>query len=237
MTMIRMSITWAATGFAALLAAGLVAAGVTLADSGTAGGATYTTATATIDAGVWRVTVGQLRGGNSSVTTAFNAASRASGQTMTDMLDADHMDPTGSTFESRPTVIFRPTTVEQVLVGTYYWRLAAHPVNYITTIVIDTRTATPITLADLFTDSRAGLNRLSEQTKRIFPTVYGNGTPMGDEPGNAPTDENFHNWIATGAGLEIHVVDGQFGHGLPVITVPWSQLSDLLAPAMRILAQ
>lgn len=237
MMTLRMSITRAATVFATLLAATLVAAGITMADSGMSGGATYTAATATIDAGIWRVTVGQLSGGNSAVATVFNNASRVSGQTMAGMLDADHVIPTDSTFGSRPTVSFRPATVAQVLVGTYYWHLAARPLNYITTIVIDTRTAAPITLAGLFTDTQAGLDRLSEQTKRIFPAVYGNGTPMGDEPGNAPAEKKFHNWIPTASGLEIHFEDGQFGHGLPVITVPWSQLSDLLAPAMRVLAQ
>lgn len=232
-----MSITRAAAEFAALLAASLIAAGVTLADSGTTGGATYTAATTTINAGNWDVTVGQLDGGNSSVTTVFNNASRASGRALAGMLDADHMNPTGSAFDSRPTVSFRPTVVAQVLTGTYNGHRAAHPVNYITTIVIDTRNAAPITLADLFTDTPAGLKRLCEQTKRIFPTVYGSGAPMRDEPGNAPAENNFHNWIPTASGLEIHFEDGQFGHGLPVITVPWSQLSDLLAPDMQVLAQ
>ena len=32
--------------------------------------------------------------------------------------------------------------------------------------------------------------------------------------------------------MEIHFNDGQLGHGLPVITVPWSALSDVLAPNM-----
>ncbi|ORW69325.1 hypothetical protein AWC24_06135 [Mycolicibacter senuensis] len=31
--------------------------------------------------------------------------------------------------------------------------------------------------------------------------------------------------------------DYQFGHGLPVITVPWAALTDVLAPDMAVLAQ
>lgn len=222
---------------AALLTVILGVAGNAVADTGTSGDLTYTASTTSIDSDGWHVTVGQLSGGNSAVATVFNNASLASGKTMAGMLDADHVIRSESGFTARPAVSFRPTAVAQVLTGTYYWRLAAHPLNYITTIVIDTRTATPITLGDLFADRQAGLTRLSQQTKLLFSAVYGSGTQMGDEPGNAPVETNFDNWIPTAAGLEIHFADGQFGHGLPVITVPWSQLTDLLAPAMQVLAQ
>jgi len=219
------------TLFAAIL--GLAAAAA--ADTGSSGGATYTVSTTTIDLGAgWHVNVGQLSGGNNSVATAFNNASIASARTMGTMLDSDGDLRDHATFDATPTVSFRPTTVSQVLRGVYYHQGAAHPLNAVTTIVIDTRNATPITLDDLFTDTQAGLNRLSEQTKQIWPTVY--GRPMGDEPGNAPVEKNFHNWIPTAAGLEIYFDDYQFGHGQPVITVPWSQLTGLLAPAMQVLA-
>lgn len=222
--------------FAALLAAALVAAGITLADTGTSYGATYDVSTTVIDLGArWHVNVGRLSGGNDAVATAFNNASAASGRTMGSLLDGDDVDRDDATFDSTPTVSFRPTAVAQVLHGAYYHRGGAHPLDYVTTIVIDTRTATPITLDDLFVDTQAGLRRLSEQTKKIWPTVY--GRPMSDEPGNAPVEKNFHNWIPTSAGLEIYFEDFQFGHGQPVITVPWSQLADLLAPDMRVLAQ
>ncbi|WP_236737352.1 RsiV family protein [Mycolicibacterium llatzerense] len=223
--------------FAALLGAILGAAGIAVADTGTSAGAAYTVSTTAIDSGGWHVTLSQLSGGNSAVTTAFNSASRASAQTMASMLDVDHVIASESAFSARPTVSFRPTAVAQVLTGTYYWRRAAHPLNYVTTVVIDTRTAAPITVDDLFADTRAGLNKLSQQTKLIFPAKYGHATPMGEELGNAPLEKNFHNWIPTATGLEIHFEDGQFGHGLPVITVPWSQLIELLAPDMRGLAQ
>jgi len=230
-----MSITRAAAMVAAVLAAALVAAGITLADTGTSYGATYDVSTTVIDLGAgWHVNVGQLSAGNDAVATAFNNASAASGRTMRNLLDGDHVDRNHATFDSTPTVSFRPTAVAQVLHGAYYHQGAAHPLNYVTTIVIDTRTATPITLDDLFVDTHAGLRRLSEQTKKIWPTVY--GRPMSDEPGNAPAEKNFHNWIPTAAGLEIYFEDYQFGHGQPVITVPWSQLADLLAPDMRVLA-
>jgi len=221
--------------FAVLLVVILGVAGVAVADIGTSGGLTYTVSTSALDVDGWQVTVGQLSGENDSITRVFNDASRPSGETMVDMLEADHVIRRGSGFTARPAVTFRPTAVSQVLTGTYYWRPSAHPVNYVTTVVIDTRTATPITVGDLFSDTRAGLDRLSQITKSIFPSVY--GTAMGDERGNAPVETNFHNWVPTATGLEIHFTDGQFGHGLPVITVSWSQLNDLLAPDMKVLAQ
>ncbi|WP_234797250.1 RsiV family protein [Mycobacteroides chelonae] len=234
-TMMKASTPFAvvvATLFTATLGV-LVAA---VADTGTSGGATYTVSTTTIDLGAdWHVTVGQLTGGNSAVATAFNNASIASGRTMGTMLDSDGVLRGQATFDATPTVSFRPTTVSQVLRGVYYHQGAAHPLNAVTTVVIDTRNATPITLDDLFTDTQAGLPRLSEQTKQIWPTVY--GRPMGDEPGNTPVEKNFHNWIPTAGGLEIYFEDYQFGHGQPVITIPWPQLTGLLAPDMQVLAQ
>ncbi|MEK1110576.1 DUF3298 domain-containing protein, partial [Mycobacterium ulcerans] len=40
----------------------------------------------------------------------------------------------------------------------------------------------------------------------------------------------------TSQGIELHFFDYQFGHGLPVITVTWSALTDVLAPDMVALA-
>ncbi len=212
---------------------------VALADGGTTGGITYTASTTSIDIGDgWQVTVGQLAGGNGDVATAFNNASVASGQTMAAMLHADNVFRTDADFDAKPTVTFRPTTVAQVLTGIYFWHHAAHPLDYVTTIVIDSRTARPITLDDLFTDTQAGLNRLSAQAKVLLPAAYGHRTTRdGDLPGNAPVAKNFHNWVPTAKGLEIHFEDYQFAHGLPIITVPWPELTDLLAPGMQILAR
>jgi hypothetical protein len=40
-------------------------------------------------------------------------------------------------------------------------------------------------------------------------------------------------WIPTATGIEIHVRDYQFGHGLPVVTIPWTDLNDVLSPTCR----
>lgn len=183
--------------------------------------------------GRWHGRVAQLSGGDPRVANVFNKASKASGNGQIDQMRADADPEIGWLFELNPTVTFRPVAVAELIVGVYSADRAAHPVNSVSTIVIDSRTARPITLADLFGNQQEGLNRLSEQTKVIFPQVYGNGSaPMADEPGNRPITENFANWIPAKAGMELHFTDYQFGHGLPVITVPWSALTDVLAPDM-----
>lgn len=138
-------------------------------------------------------------------------------------------------FESKPTVTFRTAAIAELIEGVYSAKQAAHPVNHVNTIVIDSRTAKPITLGDLFANQQDGLNRLSQQTKLIFPQLYGGPSPMADEPGNQPVAANFANWIPTATGMELHFADYQFGHGLPVITVPWAALDDVLAPDMTAL--
>ncbi|OBJ48666.1 hypothetical protein A9W95_04315 [Mycobacterium sp. 1423905.2] len=208
-------------------------------DSGVANGQTYRVATASITGtsddhrGRWNARYGQLSGGDPAVADAFNQASTASARDQLDHARTDAAPDREWSFESTPTVTFRAAAVTQLITGVYSAKQAAHPTNYVSTVVIDSRTAKPITLGDLFTDEQRGLNRLSEQTKTIFPQTYGGDhTPMPDEPGNQPVAANFANWIPTSAGMELHFGDYQFGHGLPVITVPWRALSDVLAPNM-----
>lgn len=213
-------------------------------ESGESNGKTYTVAAATIagatpdGGGRWHAEVAQVSGGDPSVAEAFNKAGDASARGQIEQVRTDADSVPSWTFEVKSELFFRPTALAQLLTGVYYAHGAAHPNNYVSTVVIDSRSARPITLSDLFSDEQDGLNRLSEQTKRIWPTVYGDGgEPMLDEPGNRPIAENFANWIPTADGLELHFADYQFGHGLPVITVPWAALTDVLAPDMTVLAQ
>ena len=222
-----------------------VAAGPPVA-SGVSNNKDYTVTMMAIDgttpdgAGRWHVLVGQLSGGDPAVTDAFNKSSSASAHQQIDQASADANGVQGWNLELKSAITFRPTAIGEVLSGSSYTNGAAHPTDYVSTVVIDSRSAHPITLGDLFTEEQAGLDRLSEQTKIIWPKVYGpggDGPPMLDEPGNRPVPKNFANWIPTAAGIELHFTDGQFGHGLPVITVPWSTVADVLAPDMTALAQ
>ena len=216
--------------------------------SGVSNGRSYIVLAATNDGatpdghGQWHIHTGQLTGqhsdGDPAVIAAFNTASHDSAQELLDHARADgHPASWDWTFDVKPSVTFRPTAIAELLVGTYYAAQAAHPVNYVSTIVIDSRTGQPIMLKALFSNESRGLQRLSEQTKLLWPTAYGHGgnEPMPDGPGNQPREENFANWIPTAAGMEIHFADYQFGHGLPVLTVPWTALADVLAPDMTAL--
>lgn len=226
---------WAALAAMLLL---FVGAGTAAADptTGSSNGQTYAVSAATIKPGGWQVTVGQLSGGDKTVSSAFNDASVASGEYLADLLAGNVAD---ATLKTTANVSFGPKTISQVLTGSYFATGAAHPVDYIATIVIDSRTGKPITLDALFADTQAGLQRLSDQTKVLLPAQPGTRmkSPMPDTPGNAPVAKNFANWIPASGGIEIHFNDGQFFHGTPVITVPWAKLTDVLAPDMKALAQ
>lgn len=227
---------------AAIVIAAASATTTCRADSGVSNGQTYGVTAASItgatpdNRGRWNAQVGQLSGGDTGVRDAFNKASDASARGQIAQMRTDASPDMEWSFESKPTVTFRAVAVAEVVEGVYYAKQAAHPTNYVSTVVIDSRSAKPVTLADLFSNEQSGLNRLSQQTKVIFPQVYDGGpAPMPDEQGNRPIRENFANWIPTAAGMELHFSDYQFGHGLPVITVPWSALTDLLAPNMMAL--
>lgn len=210
-------------------------------DSGVSRGQTYGITIISIDGatadnrGRWHGRFAQLSGGDPRVADAFNNASKASANGQIEPVRAGADPEANWLFETNPTLTFRPAAIAELIVGVYSAEHAAHPSNSVSTVVIDSRTAKPITLADLFRNQQDGLNRLSEQTKVIFPQVYGGSVP--NEEGARPVIENFANWIPKAAGMELHFTDYQFGHGLPVITVPWSALTDLLAPDMLALTR
>jgi len=183
--------------------------------------------------GRWSLVLDLVADGDTKVAEVFNNAVKASADDQLTPVKRDAGSEGTWTFDTDPKIYFGDAFIAELISGLYSHVPAAHPVGYTSTVVIDSRSAKPITLGDLFTDKQAGLNRLSEQTKQLLPAVMGTGpTPMADEPGNEPKESNFANWIPTPAGLEIHFADYQFVHGSPVITVPWSALDGLLAPGM-----
>jgi hypothetical protein len=227
-------------------AAGLVGCPVAQGDpatpgSGISSGKTYAVTTSSIEGSTpdgrnrWSVQVGQLTGGDPAVVEAFNSPSETSARELLDFVRTD-WGYTEFEFESRGRVTIRPTAIAQLIGGTVY--CCAHPTGFVRTIVIDSRTAQPITLADVFGNEQDGLIRLSEQTKTLGPGNYEIALPMPDMPGNAPTAANFANWIPTADGMEIYFEEYQFGDRLPgTLVVPWSALTDVLAPDMVVLAR
>ncbi|MFD4291682.1 RsiV family protein [Rhodococcus sp. NPDC058532] len=193
-----------------------------------------TTAQVTGDTGRVRydVTVPQVEGGDPEVAAEFNESIRAALQDQIDGSAGERF-----TLESRPEsgVAHIGSRVLSGLLVTS-WNAdppGAHPTPVVATVVIDADNAQPITLTTLFPDLQAGLNRLSEESARLLPATAA-GADF-ERSGIEPTRQNFANWLATPAGMEIHFTDYQVGPhaiGLVQVTVPWERLRDVMAPAM-----
>jgi hypothetical protein len=209
------------------------------AESGDSNGQTYAVAVKVFDGsdpGRWHAEIGQLSGGDAAVVEAFNSASLASAQDHIDRFRADALPQW--TLDLTGRVTFANIAIAQVISG-FTVMGAGHPPQDASTVVIDSRTARPITLASLFSDEQAGLDRLSQQTKILMPEVTGIGGVMPDFAGNAPLETNFADWIPTADGMRIFFGESQFDYGPRgnAITVPWAALSDVLAPDMRALTE
>jgi hypothetical protein len=209
--------------------------------SGVSNGHSYSVAMTSIDGstpdnmGRWSGEIGQLSGGDSVVVEAFNHASQAAAHQLIEQTRAYYMVRGMKwSFGLHSGVTFRNIAIGQWILGSDYTSSVA--TVFPRTVVIDSRTAQPIGLADLFTNEQAGLNRLSEQTK-IIRTRSNGGKPLPEE-GTEPTEANFANWVPTAGGFEFHSAPYQFGVRNPdTIVVPWSALADVLAPNMAALAQ
>lgn len=175
------------------------------------------------------VMIPQISGGDPAVVTEFNESMRAA---LDDQIR--HPGDASYTLSTQQHEVTRigDHVVAGLLVTSYNANPpGAHPTPLVATVVVNTDTAAPITLQDLFPDLQAGLNRLSEQAARLLP-----GTVAGPEfypEGIAPQEANFANWLPTPDGMEIHFDDYQVGPhaiGLVTITVPWENLGDVVDP-------
>ncbi|MBJ7290908.1 RsiV family protein, partial [Williamsia sp.] len=181
------------------------------------------------------VTIPQLSGGNPAVTAEFNQSMRAALQ---DLIDDDKSPYDGfklsNGYSKGPFHIGERVISAEQITGWIAQPPGAHGDSLLSTVTINAETAKPITLQDAFGDLGAGLARLSQESARILPT-----TNVGDRyvrEGMAPKLENFANWTASPAGMLIHFGDyqvGAYADGLVTITIPWSSLSDVLAPGMQ----
>ncbi|MEU0543949.1 RsiV family protein [Nocardia sp. NPDC005978] len=110
----------------------------------------------------------------------------------------------------------------------------AHPWSMLASHVTDLRTGEAIGLGDLFTDSQAGLDVLAAQAAELGPKTRA-GDAF-DPRGASASSENFQVWTATPDGMRIYFEQGSVGPsamGVVDITVPWSELSAVLAPGMQ----
>ena len=105
--------------------------------------------------GSWRAEFSQLAGGDPAVVEAFNGASHAAVMDQVEAAKEGARDGTTTwEFESNTQVTFRSIAVAQIVFGSSSF--GAHPSHEVGTIVIDSRSADPIMLVDLFSDPQAG---------------------------------------------------------------------------------
>ncbi|KAA0021240.1 serine/threonine-protein kinase [Antrihabitans cavernicola] len=179
--------------------------------------------------GSYDVTIPQVAGQNAAAATAFNDAIRSSLKNQAGVAAPAQFTLSGN----RSSVVHASDHVISGLLLTDWNSAGAQPTSLIATTVIDADTAKPITLDSLFTNTYAGLQRLSARAAELLPaTKAGTGFLRA---GIAPTTPNFTNWLATPAGMSIRFDQGQVASpdsGLIDITIPWSVLADVMDPAL-----
>lgn len=139
------------------------------------------------------------------------------------------------TFNAAGTLTVRPATVSEVFIGSYDTAEPHMPMQTVGSVVCDGRTGDVITWDHLFPDKTAGLSRLGERVEaRLATTASAAQLRDWRRAGQfAPVDVNFKHWVATDEGARFHFPDLQFGRGLKVVTVPWAEIDDLIAPEFR----
>ncbi|WP_319447703.1 MULTISPECIES: DUF3298 domain-containing protein [unclassified Mycobacterium] len=191
--------------------------------------------------GDWSVKYQKIAGGDPAITDQINQIldDEANGQVWLNAASSSRTERW--TFHTTGTLDFRPLTISELFSGQYNAPdLPNMPFDTVGTRVFDARSGVQIVWDNLFVDKRAGLARLSDLTKVILPATYPN-PPLGGwaeyGPSMAPLEINFKFWIPTARGIELHFGDYQFGRGLRQITIPWKQVTDLIAPEFVAITQ
>ncbi|BDH59672.1 hypothetical protein [Tsukamurella sp. PLM1] len=172
------------------------------------------------------ITTPQVRGGDAAVTARFNAAMQASVAGIRTLTGAAVVNDGGldGGYRSGVTRIGSGAVAGRVVL---YWDGGgAHPNLSLGTVVIDTRTAQPVTVDDLYRDRATALERL----RTLLPELDITGRLTHQR---LSSDALADDWLPTPAGLEIYVsVPHVIGDYVPV-TVPWNRISDLLKPGVE----
>lgn len=177
------------------------------------------------------VQVPTLSGGSTVVTQRFNDSMRASvaGQLRkpTDIPGKMTVKPGRLANDERSRVThIGPGVVAGLLLTNAYIAGGAHGSTLIGTIVITTKSAQPVMLSDLFTSPSTGLATLAARVKERKTDPAGE-TVFVQDPAR-----DMANWLPSPAGLTVYgAVTHAAGDWLP-ITVPWSELKDVISPAM-----
>lgn len=171
------------------------------------------------------VTIPQLSGGDPAVTARFNAAMQASRadmpeQSATTSVDDGEIDG----FRSGVTRIGSGVVAGRIVL-LWYGKGAAHPNQSLGTVVIATRTATPVTVNDLYQDHAAALTRL----RTLLPQLDTSGRLDAQWLSHDDIDAN---WLPTPTGLQVYVSVAHALGDYVTVTVPWDRVADLLRPGM-----
>lgn len=142
-------------------------------------------------------------------------------------------------FDASGTLTVRATTVSEVFFGSYDTAEPHMPMRTVGTVVCDARSGSIITWDNLFRDKTAGLTRLGERTEAQLaaaatPTQLRDWRRAGQF---APVDVNFKYWVPTREGIALQIPEVQFGRDPKVVTVPWSELNDLITPEFASIAE
>ncbi|MDP0399749.1 hypothetical protein [Tsukamurella strandjordii] len=172
------------------------------------------------------VSIPTLQGGDPAVTKRFNEAMKASRAGMPpadESTTASDGELTGG-YRSGVTRIGANAVAGRIVL---YWngKGAAHPNNSLGTVVIATKTATPVTVDDVYRDKSAALGRI----RGLLPELDTSGRLRAD---NVSGDDILDAWLPTATGIEVYVpVAHVAGDYVPVV-VPYVKIADLLRPGM-----
>lgn len=189
--------------------------------------------------GTWAVHYQRLNPDDSPAAQAINERIDAEAQREVTQATWDGSTRRPWTFDAAGTISVRATTVSEVFIGSYDTAEPHMPMHTVGSVVCDTRSGDIITWDNLFRDKTAGLSRLGERVEAHMATTA-SPTQLRDwrRAGQfAPVDVNFKHWIPTRQGVELHFPEVQYGRGLKVMTVPWTEVEDLIAPEFAAIAE
>ncbi|MFD0362948.1 RsiV family protein [Nocardia sp. GCM10030253] len=190
--------------------------------------AAFTPASIRLEGPNYTIDVPQVNGGNAAARAEFNDGMGAlAGEWIAQLVPG-----TSITGGESKVVHIGTHVLSGELVVIVYAQGAAHPNNFYATHVTNVDTGQPITLTNLFTDTRRGLEVLSAQAALLVPKTRA-GADFRKEA-IAPEVRNYENWLATPEGMRIVLGEiGPHALGKIEITVPWSELDGVLQPGMR----
>ncbi|KXP10316.1 hypothetical protein [Tsukamurella pseudospumae] len=173
------------------------------------------------------VQVPTLSGGAAAVTARFNASMQASlSEVMNALTKNERATLANGNLvngeRSRVTHI-GSRVVAGILLTNYYVTGTAHPSNGLGTIVIDTTTAQPILLTQVFPTSEGQARVLS----LVAAKRYGPAIPFARE-----FARDLANWVPSDEGLTVYPDVAHAAGDYGTVTIPWSELKDVVAPAM-----